>query len=56
MNNLKILIIDDDSQMREMLRQMLELENHQVVTAIHGMGLLVCDYRNLPSADAAFFG
>ncbi|MBF0549975.1 MAG: response regulator [Deltaproteobacteria bacterium] len=43
-----ILIVDDDTQVRDMLRQMLEREGHQVSEAADGGKAIKC-YREFPA-------
>lgn len=44
----RILVVDDDPDIRQMIRMMLEREGHDVVTATNGVEALAC-YREQPA-------
>ena len=43
-----ILVVDDESHMREMLQQLLELDHHHVTSATNGNDGLACFQRKRP--------
>ena len=46
----KLLVVDDDTDVRTMLKTMLERDSHDVITAENGRQALQCVQKQLPDA------